>query len=121
MPKDPAGFDISVWEIVKSIPEGKVVTYGQVAGLVGLPPGEDAETYKAFGARWVGGSMARCPDGIPWHRVVNSQGKISPRAESGVQRQRERLEAEGVRFDDRERINLKTYQWLGEEEKSPFE
>jgi methylated-DNA-protein-cysteine methyltransferase-like protein len=55
--------------------------------------------------------MARCPEGIPWHRVINSQGKISEREEGAVRRQREKLEAEGVAFDAHGRVDMKTFQW----------
>jgi methylated-DNA-protein-cysteine methyltransferase-like protein len=110
-PKDQLSFDLSVWEVVKEIPYGRVATYGQIAGILG-PPGEvDDATYRAFGARWVGAAMARCPNEVPWHRVINSQGKISERAVSAVQRQRENLEAEGVTFDAHGRVDLKTFQW----------
>ena len=110
-PKDPEFFDIAVWEAVKQIPPGKVATYGQIASLVPVPEGETEQTYRAFGARWVGGAMRRCPAGVPWHRVINSQGKISPRGEGSVEHQRARLEAEGVAFDSRGKIDLKVYQW----------
>jgi methylated-DNA-protein-cysteine methyltransferase-like protein len=115
-PKNQESFEVSIWEAVKKVPYGKVVTYGQVAGLVPLPDGEDEQTYRAFGARWVGAAMARCPSDIPWHRVINSQGKISLRGEVSVERQQERLEAEGVEFDERGKIDLKVFQWRPGEE-----
>lgn len=108
-PPDPQFFNAKVWEIVQTIPPGRVMTYGQIAALVPLPPGMTPEDYKPFGARWVGGAMAACPPGIPWQRVINSQGKISPRP--GAEQQRELLEAEGVEFDSRDRVDLKRYGW----------
>ena len=59
--------------------------------------------------------MAGCPDDVPWQRVVNSQGKLSLRPGGGYEHQRQLLEGEGVTFDERERIDLKRYQWAGPE------
>jgi methylated-DNA-protein-cysteine methyltransferase-like protein len=60
--------------------------------------------------------MAACPENVPWQRVINAQGKISLRQGSGGTRQRELLEAEGVQFDERDRVDLKQYQWEGSPE-----
>jgi methylated-DNA-protein-cysteine methyltransferase-like protein len=57
--------------------------------------------------------MAACPEGVPWQRVINAQGKISLRPGGGGQAQRQLLEDEGVQFDERDRIDLKRYQWNG--------
>ncbi len=88
-----------VWRIVREIPPGKVATYGQIARLAGMP------TH----ARLVGRILRGLPAGtaLPWHRVVNSQGRItSPaRAEQGA-----RLQAEGV-LPVSGRINLGLYGW----------
>jgi len=102
-----------VWEMVRQIPAGKVATYGQIAGLIPVPPGLSLEGYRAFGPRWVGGAMATCPANVPWQRVINSQGKISFRRGRGANEQRELLEAEGVLFDARERVDLKIFGWQG--------
>jgi methylated-DNA-protein-cysteine methyltransferase-like protein len=110
-PPDLHIFQAQVWEIVRQVPPGKVVTYGQIAGLILPPGGMDPKRYLAFGARWVGGAMAACPEDVPWQRVINAQGKISLRP--GAEKQRELLEAEGVKFDERERVDLKQYQWEG--------
>ena len=75
-PSNPAVFNALVWEIVRQIPAGKVSTYGQIAAMILPPQGMTQHDYGAFGARWVGGAMAACPEGIPWQRVINSQGKI---------------------------------------------
>jgi methylated-DNA-protein-cysteine methyltransferase-like protein len=118
-PPDPAHFNAQVWEIVRQIPPGQVATYGQIAWLVNIPPGIQPGDYKAFDPRWVGGAMAACPDDVPWQRVINAQGKISLRRGSGSQQQRELLEAEGVVFDERERVDLKRYGWPGPDQVIP--
>lgn len=100
-------FNAQVWDIVAEIPRGKVMTYGQIAKLIPRPRGVRARFFNAARARWVGSAMAASPGGIPWHRVINSQGKISVRAGNDHHhRQRSRLEAEGVKFDQKGRIDL---------------
>jgi len=106
-------FNLQVWEVVRKIPAGKVATYGQVAGLITPPPEIPFERYRAFSPRWVGGAMAACPDDVPWHRVINSQGKISPRRFEGESNQRDLLEAEGVLFDEHQRVDFKRFGWQG--------
>jgi methylated-DNA-protein-cysteine methyltransferase-like protein len=77
------------------------MTYGQIAMRVGAPRS----------ARAVGGAMRRCPDDVPWHRVVNAQGAISRRRHIGsVLTQRIRLEQEGVQLR-RGRVRLDRYRW----------
>jgi len=110
-PPDPREFNQQVWEIVRQIPAGKVSTYGWIAALISPPPGVDAKDYIAFGARWVGGAMAACPQGVPWQRVINAQGKISLR--QGAEQQRELLEKEGVEFDEHGRVDLVRFGWDG--------
>jgi methylated-DNA-protein-cysteine methyltransferase related protein len=112
-PPDPAAFMALVWKIVKQIPPGKVSSYGRIASLIPPPPGMSPPDYKAFGARWVGGAMARCPEGVPWQRVLNAQGKISLPKGKGSAEQRELLESEGVVFDERERVDLARFGWSG--------
>jgi len=113
-PPDPVIFNALVWEIVRQIPPGKVATYGQIAAMVPPPEGMTTWDYRAFGARWVGGAMAACPEDVPWHRVINAQGKISLRR--GAEEQRDRLEAEGVEFDEHGRVDLRRYRWEGPDE-----
>jgi methylated-DNA-protein-cysteine methyltransferase-like protein len=60
--------------------------------------------------------MAACPQDVPWQRVINSQGKVSLRSGGGGAHQRELLEAEGVIFDERDRVDLKIYAWSGQSE-----
>jgi methylated-DNA-protein-cysteine methyltransferase-like protein len=94
-------FQTAVYALVRRIPAGQVATYGQVAALAG----------RARAARAVGGAMRRCPDDVPWHRVVNAQGRISRRRQgSGMLTQRIRLEQEGVRLR-RGRVWLGRHQW----------
>jgi len=81
----------AVWQVVAGIPRGHVLTYGEVARLAGM----------SRAARRVSMAMRRAPRGmqLPWHRVINAQGKISfPPDSSGYQRQKELLEQEGVVF-----------------------
>ncbi len=106
-----------VWEMVRQIPIGRVATYGQIASLINPLEGITPQAYKAFSPRWVGGAMAACPDDVPWQRVINSQGKISLRRGEGQTHQRELLEAEGVIFDERERVDLSRFRWSGPENK----
>jgi methylated-DNA-protein-cysteine methyltransferase-like protein len=110
-PPDPRAFNLQVWEIVRQIPAGRVATYGQVAALIPPPEGVNLRQYEAQGPRWVGAAMAACPDEVPWHRVINAQGKISLRPGQGPILQRQRLEAEGVLFDEKERVDPARYTW----------
>lgn len=111
-PPDKMAFNIQVWDIVRKIPRGKVATYGQIAKMV-KSPGVDQESYRVFGARWVGGAMAACPDDVPWQRVINAQGKVSSRRSGGEALQRQMLESEGVVFDDRQKVDFSIYKWSG--------
>jgi methylated-DNA-protein-cysteine methyltransferase related protein len=101
----------TIWKIVRLIPPGKVSTYGQIAGYIPTPEGVLPDDYLANRARWAGHAMAASPADVPWQRVINSQGKISAR--QGSKEQRRQLEAEGVVFDARERIDLARYGWQG--------
>jgi|SRR5690606_4325118 len=92
-----------IWQIVASIPKGKVATYSQVARLAGYPNH----------ARYVGFTLKNMPEDttLPWHRVVNAQGRISFAAGSeAYQRQRSLLESEGIVFDNM-KLPLRTYGW----------
>jgi methylated-DNA-protein-cysteine methyltransferase-like protein len=109
-------FNQKVWALVRQIPPGKVSTYGQIAALLAPTSGMDPKSFQAFGARWVGGAMAACPQDVPWQRVINSQGKVSLRPGGGGVHQRELLEAEGVVFDERGRVDLKKFAWSGQSE-----
>jgi len=104
-------FKTMVWKIARMIPQGKVATYGQIAALIPLPEGVSPEQYQAARARWAGQSMAECPPDVPWQRVINAQGMISPRR--GADEQRRLLEAEGVTFNARGRVDLVRFAWAG--------
>jgi methylated-DNA-protein-cysteine methyltransferase-like protein len=111
-PPNQQAYYEQVWNLVRQIPRGTVASYGQIALMISPPIGVDFDSYKAFSPRWVGGAMAACPDDVPWQRVINSQGKISPRP-GGAEKQRQLLEQEGVEFDAKERVDLKKYGWKG--------
>lgn len=93
-----------IYAVVSRIPRGKVATYGQVAGLAGLPGR----------ARLVGYALSSLNDpSVPWHRVINARGEVSLRSggSEADEVQRLRLEAEGVEFDARGRVDLARYRW----------
>jgi len=96
---------------VRRIPRGRVTTYGSIAASIPAPSGIDPLAYRRIRARWVGYAMASAPDGIPWQRVVNALGRISPRPGFGAARQKAQLSWEGIRFSRQGRINLKKYGW----------
>ena len=104
------GFFERVYRLVALIPPGKVATYGQIAALLGQPRA----------ARTVGWALHSLPEervhSVPWHRVIGSGGRITtPRETHSAQRQRERLEEEGIEFDRRDVVELGGYQWTGPE------
>jgi methylated-DNA-protein-cysteine methyltransferase-like protein len=86
------GFFARVYALVRRVPRGRVVTYGQVAAMLGVPRG----------ARAVGWALRALPQDVaarvPWHRVVGTGGRISPRSGPGPEIQRRRLRAEKVAF-----------------------
>ena len=93
-----------VYAVVRTIPRGKVLTYGQIAALLGSP----------YMARQVGWAMHGCPKGLPWQRVVGAGGKIlvnSLSAGGGALLQRRLLELEGVHFAGH-RINMAAHQFI---------
>jgi len=88
--------------LLERVPEGRVVTYGQIAAALG-----DARR-----ARVVGWAMCACPDHVPWHRVVNAHGRLSTSPiDGGFILQRALLEDEGVQFDSSGQIDLGIYGW----------
>jgi methylated-DNA-protein-cysteine methyltransferase-like protein len=103
-------FQGAVYRLVRSIPRGRVVTYGQIAAVLGAPRA----------ARAVGMAMRHCPAGLPWHRVVNARGGISLRGNVGsMLTQRILLEQEGVKVR-RGRLALERYRWTGSRRKRPL-
>lgn len=79
-------FATRVYAVVTQIPEGKVMTYGQIAGIAG----------NARASRIVGGIAHYGPSDLPWHRVVNKKGGLASGYHGGRQAQKEHLEAEGI-------------------------
>jgi methylated-DNA-protein-cysteine methyltransferase related protein len=94
-----------IYAIVRRIPRGRVATYGQVAMLAGLPGR----------ARMIGYALAALSDGsgVPWQRVVNAQGRVSPRAGGSGHEvlQAVMLRREGVRFRKTGVIPLAVFRW----------
>ncbi len=93
-----------IYRVVERIPRGRVATYGQVAHLAGLPDH----------ARQVGYALHASPSDLelPWHRVINARGEISPRHDAEFENiQAQLLDAEGVETGANGRIDLKRFQW----------
>lgn len=115
-PPNASRFFETVWDIVCQIPPGKVSTYGQIASMIPPEHGMDPVRMKSLAPRWVGTALRKTPRGksIPWHRVINSQGKISfPAGSSQAEQQRRLLEMEGVIFDQRDKVNFASVGWQG--------
>ncbi len=93
----------AVFDLVRAIPRGRVMTYGQIAGELG----------SRVSPRAVGWILHRCPDDVPWHRVVNAQGACStdrlPDFPKGLQRAL--LEAEEIAFGPNACLDLDRYRW----------
>lgn len=90
-----------IYAVVEGIPRGKVMSYGQIARIVGQPRS----------ARMVGRAMRHCPPRLPWHRVVMSDGAIAEGAHGDFWRAL--LEAEGVSFLRSGRVDMAACRWLG--------
>ncbi len=93
----------TLYQFIYAIPAGNVATYGQLARLAGRPNS----------ARWVGRTLKHLPkdSSLPWHRVINAQGKISfPEGSEAWQRQCDKLADEGILLHNG-RIRLKDFQW----------
>jgi methylated-DNA-protein-cysteine methyltransferase-like protein len=90
--------------VVRRIPKGKVATYGEIGFEAGYPRG----------ARQVGAALRGLdPETkVPWQRVINAKGQISPRGHDCGTDQRARLEAEGVEFNPSGRIDLDRFGWF---------
>lgn len=101
--RPPSDIYGKIWDTVRRIPRGRVSTYGAIARRCGFPRH----------ARLVGYALHNLPHGsnIPWHRVVNAQGRISlPKRNDHYQKQKSLLEKEGIVFV-KERINLLAHAW----------
>jgi methylated-DNA-protein-cysteine methyltransferase-like protein len=98
-----------VYRIVRSIPRGRVMTYGQLAEILG----------EGYTPRTVGFVMHGSDDKTPWHRVINAQGGCSTgRIALPSDKQQRMLVAEGVEFNERGRCDLQRYLWIPRERKA---
>ena len=95
-----------VYEIVKEIPGGRVMTYGQLAGMLG----------EGYTPRTIGYVMhAADTENVPWQRVINSQGSCSTgKMMLPVNLQQKMLEDEGIKFNEKGRCDLNVYRWFPE-------
>jgi len=96
-----------ILSVVREIPRGRVASYGQIAWIVNAPT-----------PRMVGYALAGLPNDsdVPWQRVINSQGGISPRGDpGGGGRQQQLLETEGVKFGPEVRVDFARFGWDGPE------
>jgi methylated-DNA-protein-cysteine methyltransferase related protein len=101
-----------VYRLVRSIPRGRVMTYGQIAEILG----------EGYTPRTVGFVMHGSDDQTPWHRVINAQGACSTgRIALPHDKQQRMLENEGVKFNQRGRCELQSYLWIPGERKTPKE
>jgi methylated-DNA-protein-cysteine methyltransferase-like protein len=97
-------FTSAVKNLINQIPQSRVCTYGIIAACAGNP----------WAARQVARILHACSkkDGLPWHRVVNKQGKISLKPSCGYEVQKQLLEAEGIAFGSNDIICLDSFLWL---------
>lgn len=98
-----SSFSERVKDIIKNIPVGKVVTYGQIATYAGNPRASRQ-------VAWILHSSSK-KDNLPWHRVINSKGHISLPHNGGYEMQKALLEEEGIVFSKNDKINFKKYLW----------
>ena len=96
-------FTEKVIEIIQNIPAGKVTTYGCIAFLAGSPRA-------ARQVSWILHSLSKKYD-LPWHRVVNTKGKISLKPGMGYKQQLDLLLIEDIKFNKNGKIDLKKYGW----------
>ena len=98
-----------VYAVVRRIPAGKVMNYGQIARLLRRP----------LSARAVGWALHRCPEGVPWHRVLSASGRCStdalPHVPAGLQKAL--LEEEGVQFLANGCADIDRHRWAPELER----
>lgn len=98
---DFSGFRREVYQVVSAIPAGRVISYGEIARLLGQPSR----------SRMVGRALKNAPEHLPCHRVVNSQGRLAP----GWAEQRNLLASEGVRFRPGGHVDMVACRWNTEE------
>ena len=90
--------------MLRQVPRGKVVTYGQVAAMAGSPRGARQVV------RVLNTSSEK--ENLPWHRVINREGHISLKPARGYELQKALLTDEGVTFGPDDGVDLKRYQWV---------
>ncbi|TGK11012.1 MGMT family protein [Leptospira stimsonii] len=95
-----------VYKLVKKVPKGKVTSYGRIAALLGKPRASRAVGYAL-------NALSKTQEQkVPWQRVINSQGKISIRGDTGRSiLQKKMLEDEGVKFSVSETVDFHLYGW----------
>ena len=98
--KEQDSFFAKVYDIVAQIPCGRVISYGQIARMLGAPGA----------ARMVGWAMRVCPEGLPWQQVVKADGSIA--AGGWGEMRRALLEKEGVLFTEDGRVDMDKCRWL---------
>jgi len=106
MKKAPAGtetFTQRAIKAIKTVPRGKVATYGLIALVAGNPRGSRQ-------VAWILHAVTEKEE-LPWHRLINSQGKISLPKGAGYETQKELLVEEGIAFDRDDRIDLDRFLW----------
>ena len=96
-------FTEKVIHIILNIPKGRIMTYGQIAGLVGHPRAARQVVRILH-------SMSR-KHNLPWYRIINSKGQIALKTDEAYQEQKTLLEMEGVKVDTKGNIELAKYQW----------
>jgi len=96
-------FQNRIIAVIKKVPKGKVATYGQIAVIAGNPRG-------ARQVAWALNSSSS-KEALPWHRIINRQGRISLRPGTGFETQKQLLENEGVVFSMNGSIDLKRFLW----------
>ncbi len=92
-----------VVKIIRSIPAGKIATYGQIADYAGNPRAAREVAYILH--------SSSDKEKLPWHRVINSKGCISLKRGRGYELQKKMLEDEGVVFDDEDHVDLLRFRW----------
>ena len=111
MKKDDSKYRERVYAIVRKIPRGRVMTYGQIAAILG----------EGYTPRTVGYTMHGADaESVPWQRVINSQGKCSTGRMTIPQNlQQSMLEQEGVEFNDKGRCDLVVFGWVPKSPEMP--
>jgi len=106
--KPASDFTERVYDVVRQIPYARVTTYSGVATLVYSPRAARAVGQALRAGKWG-------PDEVPWHRVINAQGRISFRGDTvRATLQRQLLAAEGIEFDAEDVVDLTRYAWWGD-------